>query len=134
MKNQTVYVYTDGWHDRLMTFDELELTTDVDGCGTRVPYEMNEEQFLAYLLTQEWQMAEYWYVNGASTAWFKGDIEVYDERHQYWEQLDDHREYFDDDDDEDHWEDPKELEREYMEMEVESWGNFIDISGPPQAR
>ena len=117
------YIYTDGTESMLMDFDDLGLTTEDDGSGVRVPHDMNEEQFLTYLANQDDEMVQYWFLNDrSSTGWYTGDIELYDEHHRLWGRMDDEG---------DGEEDPKELEREWRQAQVESWGNFIDISGPP---
>ena len=106
-----------------MDFDDLGLTTEDDGSGIRVPHEMNEEQFLTYLANQDDEMVQYWFLNDrSSTGWYTGDIELYDKHHRLWGRMDDEG-YGE--------EEPKELEREWRQAQVESWGNFIDISGPP---
>mgnify|MGYP003117474265 FL=1 len=128
------YIYTDGTESMLMDFDDLGLTTEDDGSGVRVPHEMNEEQFLTYLADQDDEMVQYWFANDHSpSGWYTGDIELYDENHRHWPYACDHEKYFGPVEDDEGYgeEDPKELEREWRQAQVESWGNFIDISGPP---
>lgn len=117
------YIYTDGHHPHLWSFDELLLTLDEDdGEGIRIPHAMTEEEFLTHLAFQENQTIHYWFYNsvwldesnfhtqwshsadttptktgwlgaGYYAVWYTADIQLYNERHRLYGQIDGHQEY-----------------------------------------
>ena len=103
------YIYTDGHHPHLWSFDELLLTLDEDdGEGIRLPNAMTEEEFLTHLALQENQTIQYWFYNsvwhdesnfqgwlgsGYYAVWHTGDIQLYNENHRLFGCVDGHEEY-----------------------------------------
>ena len=88
------YIYTDGHHQELLSFDELLITFDENGEGIRTSHAMSESQFLTYLANQNDGMVQYWFLNDHSlTDWYYGHIELYNENHSLFGNVDRHEEY-----------------------------------------
>jgi len=51
---------------------------------------MTEEEFLTHLAFQENQTIHYWFYN---SVWYTADIQLYNERHRLYGQIDGHEEY-----------------------------------------
>ncbi len=99
------YIYTDGHHAHLWSFDELLIALDDEnGTGIRLPHAMTEEEFFTYIAAQENQIVHYWFYStiwinegdegpGYYPVWHKADIELYNENHHLFGCVDGHEEY-----------------------------------------
>ena len=117
------YIYSDGHHQEILTFDELLITLDEDdGEGIRIPHAMTEEEFLTHLACQENNTIHYWFYNsvwldqsnfltqwskssdptptksnwlgdGYYNVWYTADIQLYDEHHILFGDVDGHEKY-----------------------------------------
>lgn len=87
----TIYIehYGEGDYPSLLTFDDLEFTTDLNGKGIRVSQEMNESEFLDLLANTRDGSIPCFNSNRRSAGladgtWWLSHINVYDENEYMW--------------------------------------------------
>ena len=105
----TIYIehYGEGDYPSLLTFDDLQFTTDPNGKGIRVSQVMNESEFLDLLANTRDGSIPCFYPNTSVSAglkcgpynidyglWWLSHINVYDENDFMWEKHEQHYDFF----------------------------------------
>ena len=98
----TIYIehYGAGDYPSLLTFDDLQFTTDPNGKGIRVSQEMNESEFLDLLANTRDGSIPCFNPNISSAGlickempWWLSHINVYDENEYMWEKHEQHYDF-----------------------------------------